>query len=253
MIVSIVNHKGGTGKTSTTLNLGAALGQSGLKVCLIDFDAQGSLSYWCGIGEDALSITNALAGEVSLGDVTYPFENVSIIPGGRSLADIELAMAGSQEQRLYHLKQLLLTLNGFDVILIDCPPSLSLLTVNALIASTHAILPMQMDVLALNGLNSMLCTIEQVTSIHPDFRLLGLLPVMIDTRKKVHQEVKHFIRCNYTLPVFKSVIRSNIKLMEAPSFGASIFQYAPSSTAAQDYRGLAKELMSILKRETLTT
>ena len=251
MVFSIVNHKGGTGKTTTALNLGVALAGHGLRVCLVDFDAQGSLTYSCGKDESGAGIAECLTGEATVHDAIRPFENVSIIPGGRALADIELSIAQSEE-RFTHLKNVLVQLIGYDVIIIDCPPSLSLLTLNALFASDHVIIPMQMDVLALRGLDSMLQTIHEVRAYHPEIEVAGVLPVMADGRKRLYTEIGTHILQHYDVNIFATPIRTSIKAMEAPSFGSSVIRYAPSSTTASDYRTLATELISILQEKKQT-
>jgi chromosome partitioning protein len=248
VIISIVNHKGGTGKTTTTINLGSALALLGCKVLLIDFDAQGSLSYSLGIGDAEPTIAEVLHREKRLEEVIQERESMSVLPGGTALADIELAIAQS-ENRFDHLKNLLTLLPAYDFILIDCPPSLSLLTLNALTASTHVLVPMQLDVLALRGLDSMLETMRKVDSINPRLSLLGVLPIMIDPRKNIHQEILSHIKTNYNVHIFSHPIRASVKAAEAPSFGKSVVHYAPASTTTSDYQELAKEIHKRYKGE----
>ncbi len=247
MTVSIVNHKGGTGKTTTTVNLGSALALMGHKVLLVDFDAQGSLSYSLGIDDDLPTITDLLHGDEPIGKVLQERENMYVLPANTSLADIELAIAKS-EDRYHHLKNLLSLVGEYDFVLIDCPPSLSLLTLNALTASEYVIVPMQMDVLALRGLDSMIETIQKVSDINPQLKLLGVLPIMVDPRKNIHQEILVHIRSNYNdVRLFRQTIRTSVKAAEAPSFGKSVVSYAPSSTTAADYKELATEVAKLCK------
>lgn len=247
MIISIVNHKGGTGKTTTTINLGSALALKGYKVLLVDFDAQGSLSYSLGIGDDLPTLTDLLHGDEPIGRVLQERENMHVLPANTSLADIEFAIAKS-EDRYNHLKNLLSLVGPYDFVLIDCPPSLSLLTLNALAASENVIVPMQMDVLALRGLDSMIETIQKVNDINQHLKLLGVLPIMVDPRKNIHQEIMGHIKLNYkSVRLFRQTIHASVKAAEAPSFGKSVVSYAPSSTTAADYKELAEEVAKLCK------
>jgi chromosome partitioning protein len=247
MILSIVNHKGGTGKTTTTINLGSALALKGYKVLLVDFDAQGSLTYSLGIDDDLPTITDLLHNDEPINKVLQERENMHVLPANTSLADIEFAIAKS-EDRYHHLKNLLSIVGYYDFVLIDCPPSLSLLTLNALAASEYVIVPMQMDVLALRGLDSMMETIHKMNTINPDLKLMGVLPIMVDPRKNIHQEILSHIRINYDgVRLFKQAIHSSVKAAEAPSFGKSVVSYAPSSTTASDYKEFATEVTKLCK------
>lgn len=247
MTISIVNHKGGTGKTTTTINLGSALTLQGHRVLLIDFDAQGSLSYSLGIADHSPTIADLLHGDESLEHVIQQRENMDILPAGSSLADSELSISRSDD-RYHHLKNLISQLSGYDYILIDCPPSLSMLTINALVASESVLIPMQMDVLALRGLDSILNTVDKVKALNPDLSVIGILPVMADSRKNIHQEIIQHIQSTYMVPLFKQHIRPCVKAAEAPSFGQSVIGYAPTSSTACDYLTLAQELV-----ETIST
>lgn len=242
MTIAVVNHKGGTGKTTTTINLGTALAQMGQRVLLVDFDAQGSLSYSLGISDDSHTIAELLHGDEGWDAVLTEREGLHVLPANALLADVELSIARS-EDRYHHLRNLLSALPEYDFILIDCPPSLSLLTLNALVASDTVLVTMQMDVLALRGLDSMLSTIEKVRTIHPELSLLGVLPIMVDPRKNIHKEISTHIQSNYDgVSLFKDGIRSSVKAAEAPSFGKSVVSYAPASTTAEDYKKLAREV-----------
>jgi chromosome partitioning protein len=250
VIVSVVNHKGGTGKTTTTINLGSALALQGYRILLIDFDAQGSLTYSLGIDDFQPTIADVLLGEKQLPEVLQEREGMSILPGGTAIADVELAIAQSAS-RFDHLQNALTFLPAFDLVLIDCPPSLSLLTLNALAASTNVLIPMQLEVLALRGLEAMLETIRNVNAINPGLALLGVLPIMVDPRKNIHQEVLAYIKQTYQVHIFNSSIRSSVKAAEAPSFGKSVVHYSPMSTTAADYQLLANEVLTIFKNQSL--
>ncbi|PZR34764.1 MAG: chromosome partitioning protein [Azospira oryzae] len=247
MIISIVNHKGGTGKTTTSINLGSSLAEAGYRVVLVDLDAQGSLTYSLGIDDRSPTIADAFHGDATVHQLIIEREGMAILPAGAGLADVELAIAKADE-RFNHLSTLLQELPDYDFVLIDCPPSLSLLTLNALAASDYIIVPMQMDVLALRGLDSMLETVRKVNAIHPRLTVLGIVPVMVDTRKNMHQEILKYIQSNYTEHVFTQVIHTSVKAAEAPSFGKSVVAYAPQSTTAIDYRALAKEVVRMTKK-----
>ncbi len=251
MIISIVNHKGGTGKTTTTVNLGSALAAQGYRVLLVDFDAQGSLSYSLGIDDSLATIADALVGEVPIHQIIQERETMDILPAASSLADVELAIAKAEEH-YHHLKTLLNQLTGYDFILIDCPPSLSLLTLNALTASDFVIVPMQMDVLALRGLDSMLETVKNATRINPQLTVLGILTVMADPRKNIYLEIMNHIKTNYTERLFSQAIHSSVKAAEAPSYGKSVICHAPNSTTACDYQAFSKELIELLQHQYQT-
>jgi len=248
MIISIVNHKGGTGKTTTAINLGSALALEGFRVLLVDFDAQGSLSYSLGIDENQPSISDALIGETAISDAIQTRESMDILPAFSSLADVELAIAKADEQYL-HLKNALTSLTGYDFILIDCSPSLSLLTLNALSASDSVIIPMQMDVLALRGLDAMLETIKSVNHINSRLYVMGILRVMADARRNMYQEIVSHIQSNYKVRLFNQSIRTNVKAAEAPSYGKSVLSYAPKCTTAIDYRSFSNELIKLSKQK----
>jgi chromosome partitioning protein len=246
MIISIVNHKGGTGKTTTTINLGSALAEQGYSVLLVDFDAQGSLTYSLGINDEEPCIAAALLGEVSVDSLVKDREGLKVIPATAALADVELAIAKA-EDRYHHLKSLLSSFDNYDFILIDCPPSLSLLTLNALVASDYVMVPMQMDVLALRGLDSILDTVKKVNVINPALEVLGVLPIMVDLRKNIYQEILKHIKSNYAVRVFDQVIHTSVKAAEAPSFGKSVVKYAPSSSTALNYQALSQEFLDVVQ------
>jgi chromosome partitioning protein len=242
-IVSIVNHKGGTGKTTTTMNLGCALGHLGKKVLLVDMDPQANLSYALGVTEPVRTIADVITGNYALHDAVYPTDTVDLLAGSAEMADVELSLAGEDDRESF-LKKLLADTNGYDYILIDSPPSLSLLTLNSLNASSQAIIPMQLEVLSLQGLEQILGTISLVRKkLNPALNVKGIVLVMYDKRRKLSQEVRSFIDENVDSRIFDSVIRMNVKIAEAPSFGQSIIQYDPESKGSKDYLALAYEFL----------
>jgi chromosome partitioning protein len=172
-------------------------------------------------------------------------ENMAVIPADLSLADLELSLTRAK-QREYRLKQLLADTHDYDYLLIDCPPSLSLLTINALNASEQVIIPMQMEVLSLKGLENILQTLHKTNiAFNNDLKVLGVLPVMTDSRKNLNTEIREYISQNFEVNIFNTCVRTNVKASEAPSFGKSVINYAPHSNSAKDYISLAKEIIHL--------
>lgn len=246
MIIGVINQKGGTGKTTTTINLGAALVEKKKSVLLIDLDPQGSLSYSLGIVDFEQSLSDVFEGQADFSAILQSVEGLSVAPCDVGLADTELSLSEAKE-REYFLKKALKDLEAsFDYILIDCPPSLSLLTVNALTASQLVIIPMQLEVLSLQGLDLVSDTIEKIQStVNDTLEVAGILPVMVDKRRKLTQEIHDHIHEHFEFRVFESIIRSNVKASEAPSFGQSVVKYAPQSNSAKDYKSFAKAFIKL--------
>ena len=244
-IISIVNQKGGTGKTTTSLNLGGALAKLGKDVLLIDMDSQGNLGYSLGLDEGK-TISDVFEGNAEITDVIQQRENMDIVPSDMRLVDIELSLMDMDDRhKMLHSK--INKLNSqYDYVLIDCPPSLSILAVNSLYASEQVVIPMLMEVLSLQGLDQIIQTIEKMNaSYSKDLVILGILPVMVDKRRKLSQEVKDHIVENYDVKIFDSMIRNNVKASEAPSFGQTVIAYSPSSNSANDYMDFAKEIVKL--------
>ena len=184
-----------------------------------------------------------MLGEVSLEAIMQEQEGLNILPSDNGLADTEYSLARTGDQETV-LAELLKKVEGFDYVLIDCPPSLSTLTLNALIASDKVIIPMQMEVLSLQGLDQIVNTIQKVSdSYEKSLKIEGVLPVMVDQRRKLSQEVKDYIEENYDLQIFDSMIRNNVKASEAPSFGKSVISYKPTSNSAVNYMRFADEIL----------
>ncbi|WP_420578214.1 ParA family protein [Ekhidna sp.] len=245
VVYSIINQKGGTGKTTTAINLGAALNRRAKDVLLIDLDSQGNLSYSLGVNDFEKSMADVLLGDAKIETIFHEREGLKIAPSDNQLADTELSLARSEGQETA-LSDLLKEVSGFDFILIDCPPSLSTLTLNALMASDRVIIPMQMEVLSLQGLDQIVQTIQKVGKSYSKKLIIeGVLPVMVDQRRKLSQEVKDYIRENYDLRIFESMIRNNVKASEAPSFGKSVISYKPTSNSAVDYMRFADEVLEL--------
>ena len=246
MVLAIANHKGGSGKTTTCINLGVALAILEKKVLLIDLDPQGNLSYSLGIDGSLHTIFDVFTGEKEIKDVIINCEGVDVIPANMDLADIELSIKGV-ENRLFVLKEMIDPVKHlYDYILIDCSPSKSLLTINALVLADKVLTTILLDVLSIQGLNQLNKTISDVKQgYNKSISFLGILPVNVDMRNNISKEIINFIKDNFEIPLLKSYIRSNVKIIEAPSHGESVFKYAPNSNGAKDYTSLVKEILNL--------
>lgn len=244
-IIAIVNQKGGTGKTTTAVNLGRAIADMGKRVLLLDLDPQGSLSYYLGANSNVWTISDVILGEISFNNAIIQRENLEIIPADISLADLEVSLA-NYPQREYLIKKLILQAPNYDYVIMDCSPSLSVMTINALTAAKYIIIPLQMEVLSIHGLELMLETVERIKkNLNPDLEIMGILPLMYDRKRRITQEVlAHIVKTYGFLYMFDTLIRTDVKLVEAPSYGKSVFSYAPDANGAQDYMKLAKEVVS---------
>ncbi|MBI3963612.1 MAG: ParA family protein [Candidatus Kerfeldbacteria bacterium] len=250
-ILSIVNQKGGVGKTTTAVNLAAYLARAGKSVLLIDIDPQGNASL--GVGVDYRTVQQgvyeALLHAVGLEDViqktkttTPDLLHVAPATTGLAGANIELVGMENREFRLQH--EIERIRSGYDIIIIDNPPSLGLLTVNGLVAATEVLIPIQADYYALEGLGQLLDTIHLVqNNLKPDIRILGVLLTMVDSRTKLTRDVLREVREHFPRKVMETVIPRNVRLAEAPSHGMTIDQYDPASRGAQAYEQLAQEVL----------
>lgn len=254
-VYAISNQKGGVGKTTTSINLAAYLAAAGRKVMLIDFDPQANSSTGLGVRQPRQrSIYDVLVTPgVSLNDVAVPPNtpvenerpNLTIVPSSVDLAGAEVELADSPE-RVFRLRNALaMVRDKYDYILIDCAPSLGLLTLNALSASDGVLIPMQCEYLPLEGLSQLLHTIKLVReNYNPTLALSGVILTMFDPRTKIANEVVTDIRTHFPNEAFKTIIGRNVRLSEAPSHGKSILEYDPNSTGALAYQALAEEVIS---------
>jgi chromosome partitioning protein len=243
MVIAIANHKGGTGKTTTTINLGAALHSLGYKVLLVDLDPQANLSYAFGINS-AKNIYDFFVEDCSYTGAISSIEGLDILSSDMRLADIELTLQKMDDRAFVLQKSIAQYCKEYDFVLLDCPPSRSLLTVNALCAADKILISMLMDVLSIQGLNQLLKTIQDIQRVyHPALQILGVVAVNVEERKKIVKEVMEFVQENFPIPFMQTKIRSNVKVAEAPSHACSVLKYAPQCNASKDYINLAKEIV----------
>ena len=254
-IIAITNQKGGVGKTTTAINLGASLAQEGFNVLLVDLDPQGNASTGLGIEPEDREYTtyDLLIDDADLDDVIRPtaIEGLMIAPATTDLSSADIEMM-SAERRIFllhdALRQPKMDAFNLDFILIDCPPSLSLLTVNAMVASHSVLIPLQSEFFALEGLSQLMLSIREVReTANPDLRIEGVLLTMYDGRNNLSQQVEADARATLGELVFNTIVPRNVRVSEAPSFAMPVISYDSTSKGSQAYRALAREMVERLE------
>jgi len=258
--MAVINQKGGVGKTTTAVNLAAALSERGQRVCLLDLDPQAHASLHLGLSvvDEQTSIYDVLCGDATIEDVRcWINDNLAVVPSNLDLAAAEMELAGEVGREIILRDRLEVDSEEFDYLILDCPPSLGVLTLNALTAVDEVLLPLQPHFLALHGLSKLLKTIEIVAKrLNPALHLSGIVLCMYESTTRLAAEVTRDVDEFLAMQTqtegvwsgakfFDTRIRRNIRLAEAPSFGQSILQYATTSNGAEDYRQLASEVLGI--------
>lgn len=248
IVIAVTNQKGGVGKTTTSVNVAYCLSRAGKNVLLVDFDPQGNATSGLGFDKQSLkwTVLDVIQNSKTIDEVTLQteYKNLSLVPATAQLANAEVELAKA-ERRFVRLKQALSGQEKYDYIIIDSPPSLSLLTVNGLIAANYILLPVQAEFYALEGLGQLLETMQLVRKgLNPTLELLGVLVTMMDSRTTLSNQVYTEIKKHFPGKVFETTIPRNVRIAEAPSHGAPVGAYDKWSKGARAYKALTKEVLS---------
>lgn len=247
-IIAIANQKGGVGKTTTSINLSACLAEKGKKVLVIDTDPQGNTTSGFGIDKNNLddTIYELILGECSINDclIKNVIENISVVPSNVNLAAAEIELIGIDKKEYILKREVEYIKNEYDFIVIDCPPSLNMLTINAMTTADSVLVPIQCEYYALEGLSQLIHTINLVKErLNPDLEMEGVVFTMYDSRTNLSTQVVENVKQNLNQKIYNTLIPRNIRLAEAPSHGMPISQYEPKSAGAEAYMLLAEEII----------
>lgn len=247
-VIAVANQKGGVGKTTSVINLTAVLGKAGKKCLLVDVDSQGNSTSGLGVNKRKVecSVYDLLVGDGRASEAILKtrFKNVDLLPSSIDLAAVEVELAESQDRILKLRQSLAAVREMYDYILIDCPPSMGLVTLNAFSACDTVIIPIQCEYYALEGLSQLVATIRQVKRLYnPTIELEGILLTMYDSRLRLTEQVEEEVRKHFPDKVYKTVIPRNVRLSEAPSFGMPVIYFDASSRGAKAYAELGKEFL----------
>lgn len=247
-VIAIANQKGGVGKTTTSINLSAALGELGKKVLVIDSDPQGNTTSGFGIEKNDIESTiyELLIGDATVSDciIKDVTDNVSVLPSNVNLAAVEIELLDVKDKEFVLKKEIDYIKDDYDYIIIDCPPSLSILTINAMTTSDSVLVPIQCEYYALEGLGQLIYAVNLVKErLNEDLEMEGVVFTMYDARTNLSGQVVENVKSVLKQRIFKTVIPRNIRLAEAPSFGMPINKYEPKSAGAESYAALAREIV----------